>query len=77
MLKTAAYLFSILGLSLLAAASWMQADADPAVRAALGGGALLSLAGLLLRLMWHCREQRCDVPQLRPVERPDSSRLAR
>ncbi len=65
MLKTAAYVFSIVGLALLATAAWMQSGAAPEVRAALAGGAVLSLAGLLLRLIWHCREQRCAAPALR------------
>ncbi len=58
MLKTAAYILSIAGLGLFAVAAWVQANPDSAVRPLLAGGAILSIAGLILRLVWHCFEQR-------------------
>lgn len=75
MLKTAAYLCSIIGLALLTAAAWMQAEAAPMIRAALAVGAPLSIVGLVLRLAWHCREMRRLDGRLSGLRSEDRVRL--
>lgn len=66
MLKTLAYVMSMLGVIALSGASFLQAEPHSATRVVLAGGVVFSLAGLVIRLVWHHREHVKKAPRKAP-----------